>query len=308
MHRKTSTATERLIALRALIVGFATRTGVAVVQILAATFSLIRALPAAAVKTLAATPQLARTVRTAVITDLSAALTFVRTVRASGVRAAAKHLLHNRQAAAGLGYASVLALMIVAGTAALVQPDSPAPPSVAVAAAQDRLAAAERADRSSRTGADDAPADPVAAVTESAPAGPPAPPPAWVAPMVNIPLSSCFGPRWGAMHRGLDFAGESGTPILAVGAGTVFGAGWLYGGYGQSVVIDHGNGYFTHYAHAMAINVVAGQQVSAGDLIAWEGSTGDSTGPHLHFEVHQGLWNQINPAQFLRERGVQVGC
>jgi murein DD-endopeptidase MepM/ murein hydrolase activator NlpD len=290
MHRKTSTATERLIALRALIVGFATRTGVAAVQILVATVALVRALPVTAVQALAATPELART------------------VRASGVRAAAHSLLRNRQAMAGLGYAAVLALMIVGGTAALVQNESPAPPTVAVADSEDRLAAAERADRSARTAAPDVAADPAAAAAESAAVAPPTPPPAWVAPMANIPLSSCYGPRWGSMHRGLDFAGESGTPILAVGAGTVFGAGWLYGGYGQSVVIDHGNGYFTHYAHALATNVVVGQQVKAGDLIAWEGSTGDSTGPHLHFEVHQGLWNQINPAQFLRERGVQVGC
>jgi murein DD-endopeptidase MepM/ murein hydrolase activator NlpD len=110
------------------------------------------------------------------------------------------------------------------------------------------------------------------------------------------------------LHRGLDFAGQDGTPIRAAGAGTVFAAGWLYPGYGNSIVIDHGNGYLTHYAHARALNVVAGQQVKAGDLIAWEGNTGNSTGPHLHFEVHRGLWNQVDPAAFLRERGVQVGC
>jgi murein DD-endopeptidase MepM/ murein hydrolase activator NlpD len=264
MHRKTSTALERLAALRTLSISIATRTGVAAVQLLALALRLLR------------NPRQA---------DISA------------VFAAFKR---RPRLAAGLCFASILVVGLAVGAGILVRSDAPETPVVAVADAQDRLAAAERAGRSARDEAPAPAADTVAAA--------PAPPPAWVAPMVNIPLSSCYGQRWGAMHQGLDFAGESGTPILAVGAGTVFGAGWLYAGYGQSVVIDHGHGLFTHYAHASAINVVVGQQVNPADLIAWEGSSGNSTGPHLHFEVHQGLWNQINPAQFLRERGVQIGC
>ena len=127
--------------------------------------------------------------------------------------------------------------------------------------------------------------------------------------MPGAPLSSCYGWRWGAMHQGLDFAGRNGTPILAAGAGTIIGTGWLYAGYGISVLIDHGQGLLTHYAHASSVNVVVGQHVTPGMIIAYEGSTGDSTGPHLHFEVHVGqLWSQVNPAPWLRERGVAIGC
>ena len=110
------------------------------------------------------------------------------------------------------------------------------------------------------------------------------------------------------MHEGIDFAQPEGTPILAAAAGTVVGAGWLYSGYGISVLIDNGNGIFTHYAHADEALVSAGQRVVPGQPIALEGATGDATGPHLHFEVQDGLWNQIDPAPFLRAHGVAVGC
>ena len=86
-----------------------------------------------------------------------------------------------------------------------------------------------------------------------------------------LPLSSCFGPRWGTMHKGIDFAGADGTPIRAVGAGTVVAAGWNYTGYGISVVIDHGNGYLTHYAHASEVLVSRGQKVEPGQPIAHRG-------------------------------------
>jgi murein DD-endopeptidase MepM/ murein hydrolase activator NlpD len=302
MHRKTSTAIERLGALRALIVAVVSRTGVAVIQILAIALGFLGGVPVVAVKTVAAAPASFRTARLAAVAALGVAFTFVRGLRLSDVRAAIATLVRRRGAAAGLAYASVLVLAVVAGGSALAQSEPNETPTVAVADAQDRLAAAERADRSSRTDAAPAPA------AADAASAAPAPPPDWVAPMANAPLSSCFGPRWGRLHRGLDFAGQDGSPIRAVGAGTVVAAGWLYGGYGNSTVIDHGNGYLTHYAHARALNVAAGQQVKAGDVIAWEGNTGNSTGPHLHFEVHRGLWNQVDPAAFLRERGVKVGC
>jgi murein DD-endopeptidase MepM/ murein hydrolase activator NlpD len=132
--------------------------------------------------------------------------------------------------------------------------------------------------------------------------------PDWVLPM-SAPISSCFGPRWGTMHQGLDFAGDAGTPIHAVGAGTIFAAGWIYSGYGISAVVDHGNGFLTHYAHMSELAVSPGQWVNAGDVIGYEGSTGDSTGPHLHFEVHQGMWNQVDPAPWMRDHGVPIdGC
>ncbi|MGH3679271.1 MAG: M23 family metallopeptidase [Natronosporangium sp.] len=129
----------------------------------------------------------------------------------------------------------------------------------------------------------------------------------WVHPMPGASTTSCFGWRSGAMHAGVDLADPPGTPIRAVGAGTVTDAGWVFGGYGISVVIDHGNGYFTHYAHASQANVSPGNRVSPGQTIALEGSTGDSSGPHLHFEVHQGMWNQVEPTAWLRSRGVDIG-
>ncbi len=90
--------------------------------------------------------------------------------------------------------------------------------------------------------------------------------------------------RWGRMHEGVDIAASTGTPIWAAAAGTVIHAGWL-GGYGNLVVVDHGNGLATAYAHASAILVNVGQSVSQGQTVSLVGSTGNSSGPHLHFEV-----------------------
>jgi murein DD-endopeptidase MepM/ murein hydrolase activator NlpD len=101
---------------------------------------------------------------------------------------------------------------------------------------------------------------------------------------VNGPVVSGFGMRWGRMHEGIDIAASSGTPIHAAAAGTVIHAGWL-GGYGNLVVVDHGDGLSTAYAHASAILVGVGQHVSQGETLSLVGSTGNSTGPHLHFEV-----------------------
>jgi murein DD-endopeptidase MepM/ murein hydrolase activator NlpD len=101
---------------------------------------------------------------------------------------------------------------------------------------------------------------------------------------VNGTVTSGFGMRWGRMHEGIDIAAPTGTAIWAAAAGTVIYAGWL-GGYGNLVVVDHGNGLSTAYAHASAIVVSLGQQVAQGQTVALVGSTGHSTGPHLHFEV-----------------------
>jgi murein DD-endopeptidase MepM/ murein hydrolase activator NlpD len=97
-------------------------------------------------------------------------------------------------------------------------------------------------------------------------------------------LTSNYGPRWGRMHQGIDVAAPIGRPIAAAAAGTVTVAGWE-NGYGQTVVIDHGNGITTVYAHQAAIGVSVGQSVAQGAIIGVVGNTGNSTGPHLHFEV-----------------------
>jgi murein DD-endopeptidase MepM/ murein hydrolase activator NlpD len=97
-------------------------------------------------------------------------------------------------------------------------------------------------------------------------------------------VTSGFGWRWGRMHEGIDIAVGSGTPVVAAASGTVIVAGWL-GGYGNLVVIDHGNGIATAYGHNTAVTVGPGQFVGQGQLIAYSGNTGNSTGPHVHFEV-----------------------
>jgi murein DD-endopeptidase MepM/ murein hydrolase activator NlpD len=95
---------------------------------------------------------------------------------------------------------------------------------------------------------------------------------------------SGFGMRWGRMHEGIDIGCAYGTPNRAAASGTVIYSGWL-GGYGNLVVVDHGNGLSTAYAHASTLLVGVGQSVSQGETVSLVGSTGNSSGPHLHFEV-----------------------
>jgi murein DD-endopeptidase MepM/ murein hydrolase activator NlpD len=101
---------------------------------------------------------------------------------------------------------------------------------------------------------------------------------------VSGPVTSPFGWRWGRMHEGIDIAVPSGTPVHAAAAGTVIYAGWM-GGYGNLVAIDHGGGISTAYGHNTSVAVAVGQSVTQGQVIAYSGSTGHSTGPHVHFEV-----------------------
>ncbi len=101
---------------------------------------------------------------------------------------------------------------------------------------------------------------------------------------VSASVTSPFGWRWGRMHEGVDLGASYGAPIAAAAAGTVIYAGWL-GGYGNLTVIDHGGGLATAYGHQSQIAVSVGQSVTQGEIIGYVGSTGHSTGPHLHFEV-----------------------
>nr|WP_091072169.1 M23 family metallopeptidase [Micromonospora humi] len=206
--------------------------------------------------------------------------------------------------------------------------DEPAPAPAAIDLdARERAAAADRADRSARESV--SPVTPSAAPTSPTPspsattpkprktAAPKpkpkpkkvAPKPSWVVPMRGAEITSCYGQRWGTLHAGIDFAMPAGTPIRAAAAGTVVKAGDVGDGYGNSVFVDHHNGYLTHYAHQSRLLVDVGDRVKAGQVIGYEGATGDATGPHLHFEVHKGaMWNQIDPAPFLRARGIDVAC
>jgi murein DD-endopeptidase MepM/ murein hydrolase activator NlpD len=101
---------------------------------------------------------------------------------------------------------------------------------------------------------------------------------------VSGPVTSPFGWRWGRMHEGIDIGVSYGTPIHAAASGTVIYCGWE-SGYGNLTVLDHGGNLATAYGHQSSIAVSCGQHVDQGDVIGYVGSTGHSTGPHLHFEV-----------------------
>ncbi|MEO0837667.1 MAG: peptidoglycan DD-metalloendopeptidase family protein [Cyanobacteria bacterium J06643_5] len=115
-------------------------------------------------------------------------------------------------------------------------------------------------------------------------------------------FTSGFGPRWGRMHKGIDIAAPTGTPIYAAADGVVVSAGWNRGGYGKLVDIRHADGTLTRYAHNSKILVRKGQRVQQGQTISKMGSTGFSTGPHLHFEIRKGGKKAVNPIAFLPKR------
>ena len=103
----------------------------------------------------------------------------------------------------------------------------------------------------------------------------------------NGTLSSNFGTRWGRQHNGIDIASPLGTDVYASMGGKVIFSGWDSGGYGYLVIIDHGNGLQTYYAHNSELLVKKDQTIEQGAIIAKVGSTGNSTGPHSHFEVRK---------------------
>ncbi|WP_233488946.1 peptidoglycan DD-metalloendopeptidase family protein [Blastococcus sp. TF02-9] len=138
---------------------------------------------------------------------------------------------------------------------------------------------------------------------------------AWARPSAGV-LTSGYGPRWGSQHAGVDLAGPRDSPVYATAAGTVLTAACTsafcdrdgsldLAGYGNLVELDHGDGVTTRYAHLSGYTVTPGQQVPAGELLGFQGSTGNSTGVHLHFEVRlDGA--PVDPAPWLAERGVDL--
>ncbi len=124
---------------------------------------------------------------------------------------------------------------------------------------------------------------------------------AWIWPTQGV-FSSGYGWRWGRMHKGIDVANNVGTPIVAAREGQVVFAGWHDGGYGYLVRISHADGSLSLYAHNSRLLVRVGDTVSQGQVISQMGSTGRSTGPHLHFEIHPPGQGAVNPLPLLPQR------
>lgn len=125
----------------------------------------------------------------------------------------------------------------------------------------------------------------------------------WVMPVSAYVLTSGYGPRWGRLHAGTDFAAPTGTPLVAVARGTVTSAAYD-SGYGNKTVITLEDGTEVWYCHQDSIGVSAGQSVEAGDVVGTVGSTGNSTGPHLHLEIHPGGGDAVDPFPYLVGQGL----
>jgi murein DD-endopeptidase MepM/ murein hydrolase activator NlpD len=129
--------------------------------------------------------------------------------------------------------------------------------------------------------------------------------PLFVMPVKGV-FTSNFGYRWGVLHAGIDIANAIGTPIHAVSDGVVIAAGPT-AGYGMWVKLRHADGTVTLYGHINTAMVSVGERVMAGDQIATVGNRGNSTGPHLHFEVLLGGSQRVDPVPWLAKRGLSVG-
>ncbi|QIQ03403.1 M23 family metallopeptidase [Streptomyces liangshanensis] len=137
----------------------------------------------------------------------------------------------------------------------------------------------------------------------------------WTGPVDRYTLSATFGrggSMWAHQHSGQDFAVPTGTPVKAAHSGTVVKAGPNGAGdgpaYGNAIVIRHGDGTYSQYAHLSQVKVWVGQHVKADQRIAYSGNTGNSSGPHLHFEIRTtpNYGSAVNPLTFLRHMGVTV--
>ena len=123
----------------------------------------------------------------------------------------------------------------------------------------------------------------------------------WIWPTQGV-FTSGYGWRWGRMHKGIDVANNVGTTVVAAKAGRIAFSGWHDGGYGYLVTIQHPDGSRSLYAHNSRLLVREGEEVNQGQAISQMGSTGRSTGPHLHFEIHPPESGAANPLNFLPPR------
>ncbi|WP_269453061.1 M23 family metallopeptidase [Yinghuangia sp. ASG 101] len=209
-----------------------------------------------------------------------------------------------RQAAAEQRQATAAAEAEAARAAAAAQAAAQA--AAAKTAADQAAAQAAAAEAAGAEAAQKAAADREAAQKAAASAVSEA---GYVRPVPGTPHGSYgrSGSHWSHGHTGEDFTAASGTPVRAVAAGTVVKTGWG-GAYGNEVVIKHADGKYTQYGHLSKFSTKAGAKVRAGQQIALSGSTGNSTGPHLHFEVRTGpnYGSDVNPIAYLRAKGVGI--
>lgn len=127
----------------------------------------------------------------------------------------------------------------------------------------------------------------------------------WVVPVTGTSLTSTYGPRWGTMHRGIDLAGPVGLPLKALSSGVVTFAG-QQSGYGNIVQIKYWDGTVSYYGHMNAIAVKVGDAVAPGQTVGQLGNSGESTGPHLHLEIHPGGGADVDPLPWIKAHGLAV--
>ncbi|MDG9693930.1 M23 family metallopeptidase [Streptomyces mutabilis] len=204
--------------------------------------------------------------------------------------------------AAGLGASVALG----AGVAAATGTTAASSTSTAASAVEAQAAAQAKAAKAEKAAAKTATAKKTATKKKAA---------SWVDPVKNYKLTASFaqnGGMWASKHSGQDFAVPIGTNVVATHGGTVVKAGGNGAGdgpaYGNAIVIKHGNGTYSQYAHLSKINVKIGQIVKTGQSIAKSGNTGNSSGPHLHFEIRTtpNYGSAVDPVSFLRSKGVTV--
>lgn len=128
----------------------------------------------------------------------------------------------------------------------------------------------------------------------------------WVTPFHGYTLTSGFGWRWGRMHPAQDLAAPTGTPVYALSSGTVIFSGWSTEGYGYLVRIRYWDGTVSWYAHNSRLLVSIGDRVTPGQKVSYSGTTGNSTGPHLHLEIHPYGGAAVAPRPWLASHGVYL--
>ncbi|MFR9795238.1 M23 family metallopeptidase [Streptomyces sp. MS06] len=217
--------------------------------------------------------------------------------------------------AAGMGASAVL------GAGVAVAADAATPAASVAGAVQAQAAAQAKAAQQAEVAAAKAAAAKKAAVQKAAAKKAAAKAAAkkkaasWIDPVKKYRLSATFhqaGSMWQSTHSGQDFAVPSGTNVMAAHGGTVVKAGPNGAGdgpaYGNAIVIKHSNGVYSQYAHLSRIDVKVGQVVTTGQHIARSGNTGNSSGPHLHFEIRTtpNYGSAVDPVAFLHRKGVKV--